>query len=93
MTLSLMPSVSVHGCGVEFFFPAQARRNVVISVDVARTRARDEGEKLAQTRVAAGRGANERVYVSPVTDRVNVGKDEGLRFRGWTEGDEAIGEG
>lgn len=34
------------------------------------------------------RGAKQRVYVSPVTDRVNVGKDEeGLRFRGWTEGD------
>lgn len=36
------------------------------------------------------RGAKQRVYVSPVTDRVNVGKDEeGLRFRGWTEGDGA----
>lgn len=37
------------------------------------------------------RGAKQRVYVSPVTDRVNVGKDEeGLRFRGWTEGDGAL---
>lgn len=26
--------------------------------------------------------ANERVYVSAVADRVNVGKDEGLRFSG-----------
>lgn len=34
------------------------------------------------------RGANERVYVSPVADRVNVGKDEGLRFSGRTESDE-----
>lgn len=38
-------------------------------------------------------GANQRVYVSPVTDRVNVGKDEGLRFPGWTGGDGAIGKG
>lgn len=30
-------------------------------------------------------GANEQVYVSAVADRVNVGKDEGLRFSGWTE--------
>lgn len=37
------------------------------------------------------RGAKQRVYVSPVTDRVNVEKDEeGLRFRGWTEGDGAL---
>lgn len=28
---------------------------------------------------------NERVYVSAVADRVNVGKDEGLRFSGWIE--------
>lgn len=34
-------------------------------------------------------GANEQVYVSAVADRVNVGKDEGLRFSGWTE----LGEG
>lgn len=33
--------------------------------------------------------ANEQVYVSAVADRVNVGKDEGLRFSGWTE----LGEG
>lgn len=31
------------------------------------------------------RSANERVYVSAVADRVNVGKDEGLRFSGWIE--------
>lgn len=30
-------------------------------------------------------GMNERVYVSAVADRVNVGKDEGLRFSGWIE--------
>lgn len=45
------------------------------------------------TNGARRRGANERVYVSPVADRVNVGKDERLRFSGWTEGDEAIGSG
>lgn len=32
----------------------------------------------------ASGGANERVYVSPVAESVNVGKDEGLRFPGWT---------
>lgn len=34
-------------------------------------------------------GANEQVYVSAVADRVNVGKDEGLRFSGWTKLGEA----
>lgn len=30
-------------------------------------------------------GTNQRVYVPAVADRVNVGKDEGLRFSGWIE--------
>lgn len=30
-------------------------------------------------------GTNEQVYVSAVADRVNVGKDEGLRFSSWIE--------
>lgn len=31
------------------------------------------------------RGTSERVYIPAVADRVNVGKDEGLRFSGWIE--------
>lgn len=49
-----------------------------------------EGKTRMDGRWCDARGAKQRVYVSPVTDRVNVGKDEeGLRFRGWTEGDGA----
>lgn len=84
------------------FFPfslplslAKAKRNVVISVDVALPVER-EGREMRKKRAwmdawCDARGAKQRVYVSPVTDRVNVGKDEeGLRFRGWTEGDGAL---
>lgn len=48
-----------------------------------------EREEMREERACDGRGAKQRVYVSPVTDRVNVGKDEeGLRFPGWTDGGE-----
>lgn len=105
MTLSLMPFVVEIGIfgSLDFFFPfpslslslAKAKRNVVISVDVALPVER-EGREMRKKRAwmdawCDARGAKQRVYVSPVTDRVNVGKDEeGLRFRGWTEGDGAL---
>lgn len=53
-----------------------------------------EREEMREERACDGRGAKQRVYVSPVTDRVNVGKDEeGLRFPGWTDGGEGAATG
>lgn len=64
--------------------PAEIPENF-ISLDVAAGINGARGEKKMHghpVRRIYRPGANERVYVSAVADRVNVGKDEGLRFSG-----------
>ena len=103
MTLSLMPFVVEIGIfgSLDFFFPfpslslSRRPRETLLSRSMSLSRSSERAE-MRKKRAwmdawCDARGAKQRVYVSPVTDRVNVGKDEeGLRFRGWTEGDGAL---